>query len=139
MTVPAVLSNDPSMLAWPPTLAIEVALRSSSLKNICQDYGISEDEWDNIRHNPAFVRELVAAVELLKAEGNGFKVRAKLQAAEMLKQSWAMVHAEGDSVPASVKADLIKSTVRWAGYDPQTSKEGGGQTNNVGFKIEIIL
>lgn len=130
--------DDPSQLAWPPTLPIEIALRAQPVKDICADYGISHQEWDSIRTHPVFINEVASAMQALKKDGMPFKMRCQMQSLEMLKESWRMVHAGDDKVPPAVKADLIKATVKWAGYDPSTDKSNG-QVNGAQFNIQLVL
>jgi hypothetical protein len=126
---------DPARIGYPATLPIELALRIGSTRSICEEYGITRDEWELIRHHPAFLADLERAVEMVTREGMSFKLKAKLQAEELLKTSWRTIHDE--NTPPSVRADLIKATVRWAEYDnpkidPSAVAAGGTQ-----FAIQI--
>jgi hypothetical protein len=129
--------KDPALLGWPPTLPIEVAMREMPIARICEHYGISRDTWGDLRQNPAFQAEVAAAVEALKKEGVTFKMKAKLQSEELLKTSWRMIHDPTDSVPPSVRADLIKFTIRAAGLDG--SKEAAAVGQQAPLQIQIIL
>jgi hypothetical protein len=73
---------------------------------------------------------------MVKKEGMSFRLKARLQAEELLKTSWRLIHAPTDEVPPSVKADLVKATMRWAGYD---NKETAAGAVNNGFNIQINL
>lgn len=129
--------RDPAEIGWPATLPVEIALKVAPLKDIQAAYNYSDEEWLALRDDPAFLSDLAAAVAMVKVEGASFKLKARMQADEVLKTSWRLIHAPLDEVPSSVKADLIKSTVRWAGYD---NKEGvGGMTNGNAFQININL
>jgi len=108
-------------------LPIELALRVDTVEKICEAYGISHDEWLELRADPVFQRDLSEAVKLVKKEGMSFKLKAQLQSEELLKTSWKMIHAPADEVPPSVKADLLKFTVRAAGYAEPAEKAGGMQ------------
>jgi hypothetical protein len=130
-------ARNPALLAWPPTFAIEVAMHTGTPKEICEEYNISREEWEQIKVHPAFIAEVAGVMEALREEGLDFKMRAKLQAVDLLRTSWAMIHSKGDEVPASVKADLIKATIRWAGYDQKAT--GGGDDNRTAFQINIKL
>ena len=56
-------------------------------------------------------------------------------AEELLTTSWLLIH--DPAVSPAVKADLIKSTVKWAGLEP---KDAGPQDNGTGgVKITINL
>lgn len=120
--------SDPARLGYPPTFPFEIALRTSSTRAICEAYNIDEDEWELIRHDPAFLGDLERAVKLVAEEGMSFKIKAKLQAEELLKTSWRTIHDPG--TPPNVRADLIKATMRWAEYDTPPARDnlvGGGR------------
>ena len=130
-----VAPSDPARLGYPATFPFEIALRTSTTRAICEAYGIAEDEWELIRHDPTFLDDLGRAVKIVHEEGMSFKIKAKLQAEELLKTSWRTIHDA--ATPPNVKADLIKATMRWAEYDTPPAKEGsiaGGRGN---FAINI--
>lgn len=127
--------SDPARLGYPPTFPIEIALRTSGTRQICEEYGIDEDEWELIRHEPLFLADLKRALEMLQQEGMSFKVKAQLQASEILKTSWRMIHSP--DTPPAVRANMISATVRWAGYD-QPSQASTGAAGS-GFSININL
>lgn len=127
--------KDPAEIGWPPTLPIEIALKTAPMNDIRDAYGYSEAEWWALKDNPDFLADLAAAVEMVRQEGMSFKLKAKLQAEELLKTSWRLIHAPIDEVPSSVKADLIKATARWAGYDTKDVAAGGG--NNLNIQINL--
>lgn len=121
--------KDPAALGWPPTLPIEIALKTAPLDEIRCAYGYSKDEWAALRFDPVFLSDLAAAVTVVKKDGMSFKLKAQLQAEELLKTSWRLIHNQ--DAPATVRADLIKATMRWAGYDnkDQVGAGGGNQLN----------
>ena len=126
---------DPAQLGFPPMLPIELAMRTAPVPEICRAYGIDKEEFVTLTQNPLFVQAYKAAQEALQKDGMSFRIKAKIQAEELLKQSWKMIHSE--TTPTAVKADLIKSTVRWAGYEPKNDAAGGGLGN--AFQININL
>jgi hypothetical protein len=121
------LKRDPALLGYPPTLPIEIALRTASNAEICKNYNISRDEWEVLRNDPTFRSDVAKAMEVMQQEGMSFKLKARLQAEEMLKKVWRMVHTNDGSVPPAVKADLIKFMIRAAGYDGSADKNGSNQ------------
>lgn len=125
--------TDPSLLGYPPTLLVELALRSNPLNEILDSYNIGEEEWEVIRNDPSFIQDLARTVEQLKEDGAGFKTKAKLQAEALLQTSWKLIHDV--LTPPSVKADMIKSTVKWAGYEPKAGADA--QVAGSGFSINI--
>jgi hypothetical protein len=119
----AVATIDPDLdLGYPATLPLELALRIATPKKICDAYGITKHEFETLCRNPTFVEDLRRARELVRKEGMSFRIKAMLQADELLKTSWGMIH--NGALPATVRADLIKFTIRVAGLD--ASKDGGG-------------
>jgi hypothetical protein len=129
---------DPARLGYPPTLPVEIAMRTSSTRAVCESYDITEDEWELIRHDSTFLADLQRTVDMLKEEGMSFRMKAKLQSEELLKTSWRMIH--NPNTPPSVAADLIKSTARWAQYDVPPSQQvvtaGSGFSININFAGE---
>lgn len=98
--------SNPADIGYPPTLPIEIALRTAPLKEICEAYGITREEWLALKDHPVFIADLSEAVDMVKKEGMSFKLKARMQSEELLKTSWKMIHAPMDEVPPSVKADL---------------------------------
>lgn len=124
---------DPSQLGFPPTLPIELALRMGTPKEICAAYNISHEEFAQIAKHPLFIKAYAEAVEALKTDGMSFKMKAKMQAEDYLATAYAMI--KNPNTSDAVRADLVKATVRWAGYDTKESTAGNG--NN--FAIQINL
>lgn len=126
--------KDPASIGWPPTLPIEIALKTAPMDEIRIAYGYSQAEWGALRYDPVFLADLAAAVQVVKKDGMSFKLKAQLQAEELLKSSWRLIHE--DACPASVKADLIKATMRWAGYDAKEQvAAGGGNALNIQINL----
>ena len=69
------------------------------------------------------IAEVTKTVEMLKVEGMTFKVKARMQAEDYLGTAFAMV--KNPNISDSVRADLIKNTVRWAGYDKKADEATG--------------
>jgi hypothetical protein len=118
--------KDPTSLVWPPTLPIELALKTATPDQIRVEYGYTEEEWAALPRNPTFMRDLAGACELVRQEGMSFKLKAKLIAEENLKQVWKMIHQDHALVPAAVKGKLIELTARWAGFDDRPAAGAGG-------------
>lgn len=126
---------DPAKLGYPPTFPFEIAMRTSTTRAICEAYNISEEEWELIRADPTFLGDLERAVKIVAEEGMSFKIKAKLQAEELLKTSWRTIH--DPQTPPNVRADLIKATMRWAEYDTPPSKDGPLGAGRGSFVINL--
>ena len=127
---------DPSLVGWPATLPLEVALKSHDLGDVLEAYGITPERWQTLKVDPLFVADVQFYHDELKKDGMSFKLKARLQSEELLKTAWKMIH---DAVtPAAVRADMLKFVVRVAGLD--ASKDGPASMGNVmGLQININL
>lgn len=133
-------SKDPTSLAWPPTLPIELALKTASPAELRVEYGYSPEEWDELGKNKVFLKELAGACELVRQEGMSFKLKAKLIAEENLTEVFKLTR--DPTCPPQVRGKLIELTARWAGFDPRTNGEDGGhggalQANTLNIQINL--
>lgn len=134
-------SKDPTSLVWPPTLPIELALKTAEPADLRVEYGYTVEEWDALRVNRVFLKELAGACELVRQEGMSFKLKAKLIAEENLKEVFRLTR--DPTCPPQVRGKLIELTARWAGFDPRTNGEdaanGGGplQANTLNIQINL--
>ena len=128
---------DPAQLGWPPALPLEIALREHTPTQVCQAYGLDRDDWDRLRYDPLFVAELKRCVTELQKDGMRFRIKARLQSEELLKKSWEMIHDSYDKVPAAVKADLIKHTIKAAGLDASKEQAQGAGLNPLNIQINL--
>ena len=135
--IPA-LPDDPSDLGLSPVFYMELVLKVAPVKDICLAHGISKERWKGLCADPAFKQQILYYVEASRAEGASFKWKARLQAEELLKTSWAMIHAA--DTPAVVKADLWKHTIKFAGLDGSQDQKNQAALNNANtFNIQINL
>lgn len=130
----------PAPEPYPPTLPVEVALKTGTIPEICDAYGITRDEWNVLRNRPDFRKEVADWVEKLKEEGMTFKAKARLQSEELLKTAWGMIHDKTGLVPSTVRADLIKFIIRASGLDESAKAgAGAGGVNQTALQININL
>lgn len=130
--------HDPAAIGYPPTLPVEIALRMRPVKEVCESYGIDHNAWKDLCANPVFVDDLKARMIELQSEGSTFKLKARLQAEELLQTSWNLIHESNAIVPPSVKADLIKFTVRAAGLDGSKDQAlAASQQNALQINIDL--
>jgi len=115
-------------------LVLDVALGTPE-GAILDAYNLQAHQFEFIRQQPLFIAEVARVKKELERDGMSFKMKARLQAEAMLERSWAMVH--NPATPAAVAGDLIKATVRWAGYDMTAG--GAGGNSSAQFSIQINL
>ena len=131
-TLEAAIRN-PLELGFPALLPMELALRIDTPEKICAAYQVSREEFAKMIRHPVFIKAYQEAVEALKVDGMAFKVKAKLMAEEYLKTAYVMVQDKNTS--DTVRADLIKATVRWGGLDTKAVEAGAGATFNIQLNL----
>lgn len=129
-------TTNPAELGYPATFPVELALRVASPRKICEAYGISREEFEALVSDPHFMADLNRAKEMVRKEGMSFRLKAQLQSDELLKTSWKIIHDA--KTPATVRADLIKFTIRVAGLDA-SKDQGQPGANGPSLNIQINL
>jgi hypothetical protein len=120
---------------YPATLPLEIALRVAHIRELCAEYNLTREEWEELRLDPVFQADVKRAVDRVKQEGMSVRLKAQLQSEELLKTNWRMIH--DPTIPASVRADLSKFTFRVAGLS-EPPKESAGPAAPT-FAIQINL
>jgi len=124
---------------WSDRLAMDMALllegSGETLQEIMDRHNIDVTDINRFNSDNVFLKKVESLRNEVRDKGLTFKMKARAQAEELLTTSWVLIHDPTTS-PA-VKADLIKSTVKWAGLEPkndQVTAEASG-----GVKITINL
>lgn len=124
---------------WSDRLAFDVALTlegsGEPLGDVMKRHDIDANAMVKFNKDPVFLKRVDEYRTEIREKGMTFKLKARAQAEELLTTSWLLIH--DPAVSPAVKADLIKSTVKWAGLEPK-GDEGGGQATG-GVKIMINL
>jgi hypothetical protein len=124
---------------WNDRLAFDVALTlegsGETLQEVITRHKITAVDVLTFNKDPIFLKKVDHYRTEVREKGMTFKLKARAQAEELLTTSWLLIH--DPAVSPAVKADLIKSTVKWAGLEPKDSVQadmGGG-----GVRIMINL
>jgi hypothetical protein len=124
---------------WSDRLAFDVALTlegsGESLQEVITRHNISANDVLVYNADPIFLKKVDHYRGEIRDKGMTFRLKARAQAEELLTTSWLLIHDA--AVSPAVKADLIKSTVKWAGLEPKDTTQdttGGG-----GVRITINL
>jgi hypothetical protein len=124
---------------WSDRLAFDVALTlegsGETLQEVMNRHSIKADDILAFNADPIFLKKVDHYRVEIRDKGMTFKLKARAQAEELLTTSWLLIHDPG--VSAAVKADLIKSTVKWAGLEPKDNTLTEGVSG--GVKITINL
>ena len=124
---------------WSDRLAFDVALMlegsGEALDEVIERHAIKAEDIIKFKKDQVFLKKVDSYRNDIRDKGMTFKVKARAQAEELLTTSWTLIHSP--DVSAAVKADLIKSTVKWGGLEPKNDvlTEGGSG----GVKITINL
>ncbi len=115
---------------WSDRLAFDIALTlegsGETLQEIIGRHNITTNDVLVFNSDPIFLKKVEHYRGEVREKGLTFKLKARAQAEELLTTSWLLIH--DPVVSPAVKADLIKSTVKWAGLEPknETTTESGG-------------
>lgn len=106
---------------WSDRLAFDVALRlegsGEDVADIVLRHNISTAQLLEYNKDPLFLNKVSLLRNEVRDKGITFRLKARTQAEDLLTTSWLLIHNPDTS--AAVKADLIKSTVKWAGLEPK--------------------
>lgn len=121
------------------SLALEVARNQVGMRlpvaELLAQLGVDEETFLQLAQNPLFKKQVNVYKKELEDNGVSFQLKAKIQAEEMLKRGWQIVH-DSDTPPA-VAVKQIENTVRWAGLDNKSTQDV--QSAGSGFSITINI
>ena len=124
---------------WDDRLAFDIAfLREGggeTRDEVKERHGLTEQDLQRVEGQVLFEKAVDSYRREIVEKNLTFRLKARVQADELLRQSYVMIHDE--EVPASVRADLIKSTVKWAGLDGVSDAEKQAQTGGVSININL--
>lgn len=123
---------------WNDRLAFDVALTlegsGEPLQEIMVRHNIAATDILRFNADPIFLKKVDHYRTEIREKGMTFKLKARAQAEELLTTSWLLIH--DPAVSPAVKADLIKSTVKWAGLEPKDNVQA---ESSGGVRIMINL
>jgi hypothetical protein len=123
---------------WSDRLAFDVALTLENsgepLTDVMKRHQITASDMLVFNGDPVFLKRVEHYRAEIRDKGLTFRLKARAQAEELLTTSYLLIH--DPAVSPAVKADLIKSTVKWAGLEPKDTVQSDG---NGGVKITINL
>jgi hypothetical protein len=124
---------------WSDRLAFDVALAlegsGESMDEIKDRHKVTASDLLVFNKDPVFLKKVEHYRNEVREKGLTFKLKARAQAEELLTTSWGLIHSP--AVSAAVKADLIKSTVKWAGLETKTEEGTGGAAGGVKININF--
>jgi hypothetical protein len=128
-----------NLTKWSDRLAFDVALTlegsGETLQEVIARHKISPADILEFNKDPVFLKKVEHYQTEIKDKGLTFRLKARAQAEELLTTSYMLIHDPG--VSAAVKADLIKSTVKWAGLEPKDTPQAEGGAGGVRITINL--
>lgn len=125
---------------WSDRLVFDIALllegSGETMTEVTVRHKISTTDVLDFNRDPVFLKKVEHYRDEIREKGLTFKLKARAQSEELLTTSWMLIHSP--DVSAAVKADLIKSTVKWAGLEPRPNENDGNNAVG-GVKIMINL
>ncbi len=118
-------------------IAEELALGLSDAAAIRVRYGITDEQWDHLRKNPAFRGMLEEAIRRFRGDQNAgerIKIKADIVLEDAIPAYDQMIHS--DKTPASERINAGKLLAQLAG---RTNKEGVAPAAGGGFTLNINL
>jgi hypothetical protein len=123
---------------WSDRLCFDIALRlegsGEDLPEILSRHNVTPVEIAEFSKDPVFDKKVRHYRDEIREKGITFRLKARAQAEELLTTSWTLIHHP--DVSAAVKADLIKSTVKWAGLEVKGEGPAEG-TGGVSITINL--
>lgn len=89
----------------------------------------------NMLGSDAFKVRYAAFVRELTESGESFRMKARIQAEELLAVQWDIV--QNANTPANVRMDGIKSLVEWADLKPKKAAEGASNAPQISIHIDL--
>lgn len=124
---------------WSDRLAFDVALTlegsGETLQEVMGRHSIDANDLIVFKRDPVFLKKVEHYRDEVREKGMTFRLKARAQAEELLTTSYLLIHDPG--VSPAVKADLIKSTVKWAGLEPKNDDNSEGAAGGVRITINL--
>jgi hypothetical protein len=124
---------------WSDRLAFDIALTlegsGETLQEVMTRHKIAASDIISFNADKVFLKKVEHYRGEIQEKGLTFKLKARAQAEELLTTSWMLIH--DPAVSPAVKADLIKSTVKWGGLEPKVETGNEGGTGGVRITINL--
>lgn len=131
--------NPADSFRWSDRLAFDMALAlegsGETLDELKRRHQVTTSDLLDFNKDSVFLKRVEHYRDEIREKGMTFKLKARAQAEELLTTSWLLIHSPDTS--AAVKADLIKSTVKWAGLETKTDEDGGNTAGGVKININF--
>lgn len=112
--------NPTKAIPFDPSLPFEIALGFMPVDEVFRKHKVSEEQQVELLKSTAFVSAVQQYVDEFQSTGLTFRLKASVQASQLLDTLWEMVHDE--EVSSTTRLEAIRSVVKWAGLEPSNTK-----------------
>jgi len=116
-------------------IALVLEHSGESLEEVLERHSLDIDTLGKFNADSLFLRKVGHLRGEIRDKGMTFRLKARAQAEELLTTSWTLIHSP--DVSAAVKADLIKSTVKWGGLEPKSDSMVADGVGGVSITINL--
>jgi hypothetical protein len=125
---------DANSLAY--ALARNACGEKLALKDALAALGVELDApVERLMRSDGFKRKYSDYVRELVDSGESFKLKARVQAEELLATQWEIIHDR--NAPHSVRMEGIKNVVEWADLKPKKTDSGASQPPAITINIDL--
>ena len=140
--------ENPADLGFPSKLVYEVALNESPVKEICEAYGLTREDFATLIQHPRFIAQYQRALEKLEEPEAIIQIKAMMISEEGLKVIYDIM-SDAKNLPA-IRLDAIKLSNAMAGVGQKNAAQGpsgptfainidlsGGDAPRVGSRLRV--
>jgi len=134
--VPPEEDNEPArstLTPWPSRLPMELALGVEPEAEILNRYSITQDQYETLKHLPAFRRALAAEQKDVRENGLVFPSICRRMASEFLEDIY--LHFFDERTTINMKHELLKSVAKYGGLEPVVDKNANQGAIQVNIQI----
>ena len=121
--------------SWPVRLPFDLAMEMEEADETFKRYEVTPERALHLLGHKEFVESVRTWREIIVKEGVSFRTKARLAAEDLLQTAYLL--ATDPTMPASVRADMVKWHAKVAGLEPKQDPEGGAGGGGQGITLKI--
>jgi hypothetical protein len=104
------------------------------IENVLAAEGMTVEAFARVLEDKMFQSAVKKYTKELTENGVSFQLKARIQAEELLKRQYILIH--DPETPPAVAVKAIENTIRWAGLEPKGTQQ---QQNTPGTGFQIVF
>ena len=110
----------------PEQFFVDLAVGAREFLDICDNYGISKDEAEQLEHHPVFQRRFRIAEQAVVDDGTAFRARCRLVVSNSIPHIMGLM--TDPEVSPSVQLDAFKTLAKYGELEPAPKTSQSGPT-----------